>query len=163
MIVVDSTVWIDYFNGVDCWQTERLDTLLNSDVVLLGDLVLAEVLQGFRADRDFASARAALEVLPLANMVGPDIAVASAQNYRKLRKIGVTVRRRLTSSSRRSVSRTIMSYCTTIATFSRSSNTACYINFRRTRHDVGYAIHSTLSSRSTRLFVGMRCGWLGIF
>lgn len=93
MIVVDSTVWIDFFNGVVKWQTDRLDKLLNADEVLMGDLIFTEVLQGFRDDADFATARSALAALPMENMVGPDIALASATNYRTLRKLGVTVRK----------------------------------------------------------------------
>jgi hypothetical protein len=93
MIVVDSTVWIDYFNGVVTWQTDRLDQLLQADEVLMGDLIFTEVLQGFRDDGDFAAARSALEKLPMEDMVGPGIALASAQNYRQLRKLGVTVRK----------------------------------------------------------------------
>lgn len=93
MIVVDSTVWIDYFNGVVTWQTDRLHDLLNADEVLMGDLIFTEVLQGFRDDADFSAARAALSALPMEDMVGRDIALASATNYRKLRKLGVTVRK----------------------------------------------------------------------
>ena len=53
MVLVDSSVWIDYFNGADTWQVERLDRLLGREPIIIGDLILAEVLQGFRSDRDF--------------------------------------------------------------------------------------------------------------
>ncbi len=93
MIVVDTSVWVDYFNGVTNSRTELLDRLLGSERLLIGDLILTEVLQGFRRDRDFHKARALLDALAFAPMLGKDIAVASAENYRKLRKAGVTVRK----------------------------------------------------------------------
>lgn len=93
MIVVDSSVWIDYFNGSAGSEAERLDAYLDRELVLVGDLILAEVLQGFRADRDFESARWALSRLSRVAMVGPDIALRSAANYRTLRRRGVTVRK----------------------------------------------------------------------
>lgn len=91
-ILVDSTVWIDYFNGSANWQTERLDGLLGTGLLVTGDLILAEVLQGFRKDRDFKRARAALSLLPALTMGGVELAVASAENFRRLRREGITVR-----------------------------------------------------------------------
>jgi len=93
MILVDSSVWIDYFNGRDSRETDLLDSLLGSEPLLTGDLILTEVLQGFRRDRDFRRARAALERLVFAPMVGHAIAVGSAANYRSLRRKGLTVRK----------------------------------------------------------------------
>ena len=93
MILVDTSVWIDYFNGVPTRQTDLLDGYLGAEPLLTGDLILAEVLQGFRSDRDFRRAKAALDALVFEPMVGRDIALASAQNYRKLRALGVTVRK----------------------------------------------------------------------
>ena len=52
MIVVDSSVWIDYFNGAESRETELLDGILGLEPVMMGDLILAEILQGFRTDRD---------------------------------------------------------------------------------------------------------------
>ena len=92
MIVVDSSVWIDYFNGVDNRETALLDGVLGVEPVVIGDLVLAEVLQGFRAERDVRRARRALETLVFEPMAGREIALASAGNYRRLRAKGVTVR-----------------------------------------------------------------------
>ena len=92
MIVVDSSVWIDYFNGVDNRETALLDGILGVEPVVIGDLVLAEVLQGLRAERDVRRARRALETLVFEPMAGRDIALASAGNYRRLRAKGVTVR-----------------------------------------------------------------------
>ena len=93
MIVVDSSVWIDYFNGADTRETTLLHGILGTEPVVIGDLVLAEVLQGFRRDSDFHRARTALETLIFEPMVGRAIALASARNYRALRAAGVTVRK----------------------------------------------------------------------
>ena len=90
--LVDSSVWIDYFNGVATPQTDRLDALLGREEVVVGDLILAEVLQGFRDDRDFERAREALLAVPVLAMGGRDLALASAENFRTLRRQGVTLR-----------------------------------------------------------------------
>lgn len=93
MIVVDSSVWIDYFNGIASEETDLLDRLLGHEVVVIGDLILTEVLQGFRSDRDFNKARRLLQTLVLREMLGKNLAIKSAQNYRRLRSKGVTVRK----------------------------------------------------------------------
>ena len=93
MILVDSSVWIDYFNGVETPETLFLDTAFSTDSICLGDIILAEVLQGFRADADFRNARSLLTALPVYQLLSPELAIASAQNYRNLRKRGVTVRK----------------------------------------------------------------------
>ena len=93
MIVVDSSVWIDYFNGHSSWQTDLLDNLLSEVPIIIGDLILTEILQGFRLDNDYESAKSYLSDLPFRQMVGYQVAVQSAQNYRILRKKGVTVRK----------------------------------------------------------------------
>ncbi len=93
MILVDSSVWIDYFNGVETRQTDRLDELLGSDLLLTGDIILAEVLQGFRNDRDFRRAKRALDALEFRAMLGRDVALKSAANYRALRAQGISVRK----------------------------------------------------------------------
>ena len=93
MILVDSSVWIDYFNGYKTWQTNLLDNLLSDVPIIIGDLILAETLQGFRSDNDFESAKSYLSDLPFRGMGGYQVAVKSAQNYRILRKKGVTVRK----------------------------------------------------------------------
>jgi predicted nucleic acid-binding protein len=93
MILVDSSVWIDYFNGISTPQTEKLDSLLGHDVLAIGDLILAEVLQGFSDDEDFETARKLLLSLEVVHLCGADIAVAAACNYRKLRRLGITVRK----------------------------------------------------------------------
>ena len=93
MIVVDSSVWIDYFNGTDTRETALLDGILGKDAVVIGDLVMAEVLQGFRDDRELHIAQAVLETLFFRPMVGRANAVASIGNYRTLRAAGITVRK----------------------------------------------------------------------
>ena len=93
MILVDSSVWINYFNGISTWQTELLDNCLSNTPVIIGDLILAEVLQGFKSNKDYETAKDLLSALPFRQIGGYDVAVQSAQHYRILRKYGVTVRK----------------------------------------------------------------------
>ena len=93
MILVGSSVWIDYFNGSAAPETERLDGLLATDVVATGDLILAEVLQSFREDVHFAAAKRALAALPAFDLLGRERAYRAADRYRDLRKAGITVRK----------------------------------------------------------------------
>ena len=93
MILVDTSVWIDYFNGQKTWQTDLLENLLSDVPIIMGDLILTEILQGFRSDNDYKAAKSFLSDLPFHRMGGYQIAVQSAQNYRTLRKKGVTVRK----------------------------------------------------------------------
>jgi hypothetical protein len=93
MLLVDSTVWIDYFKGVRSPKTDYLDDILGEQIVLVGDIILAEVLQGFRRDRDFERAREALGRFPQVSLSDPELAVQSARNLRILREKGVTVRK----------------------------------------------------------------------
>ena len=91
MIIVDSSVWIDYFNGTLTPQTDRLDILLSQQLIGTGDLILAEVLQGFREDKDYQIALQLFQSLQFYNMLSKKLALQTAQNYRFLRKQGVTV------------------------------------------------------------------------
>ena len=93
MILVDSSVWIDYFKGSSTAQTEKLDSLLGSEPLAIGDLILTEVLQGFADDRDFNDARKMLTALTVVELGGQEIAIQAAKNFRVLRKAGVTVRK----------------------------------------------------------------------
>ena len=97
MILVDSSVWIDYFNGTPTWQTQKLDSLLGIEPLAIGDLILAEVLQGFAAERDFNAARNLLTSLTVIELGGADIAIQAATNFRLLRAVGVTVRKTIDS------------------------------------------------------------------
>jgi predicted nucleic acid-binding protein len=93
LILVDSSVWIDYFRGVATPQADRLDALLGVEPVAIGDLMLAEVLQGFTSDRDFETALAMLGALDAIEIGGREVAVQAARHYRVLRARGVTVRK----------------------------------------------------------------------
>ena len=93
MILVDSSVWIDYFKGTITAQTEKLDALLGREPLATGDLILTEVLQGFANDRDFNTARKMLTSLTVVELGGQEIAIQAARNYRALRRLGVGVRK----------------------------------------------------------------------
>jgi len=93
MIVVDSSVWIDYFNGKKTFQTDRIDSSLGNTALIVVDLVLIEVLQGFQSDKDFRIARDLLLAMPFMEMGGRALALQSAVHYRTLRRKGVTVRK----------------------------------------------------------------------
>ncbi len=93
MTLVDSSVWIDYFNGTITAQTERLDGLLGRQPLAIGDLVLTEVLQRFAQERDFNQARRMLTSLTVVELCGQRIAIQAARNFRALRNRGVTVRK----------------------------------------------------------------------
>jgi len=93
VILVDSSVWINYFNGISTWQTDLLDHYLSNTPVIIGDLILTEVLRGFRSNTDFEKARNFLSALLFRQIGGYNVAIQSARNYRSLRKAGVTVRK----------------------------------------------------------------------
>jgi predicted nucleic acid-binding protein len=90
---VDSSVWIDYFNGVSNEQTDKLDQLLVHEPLAIGDLMLIEVLQGFSDEHKFNQVRAMLTALTVVELGGVEIAIKAARNFRTLRNIGVTVRK----------------------------------------------------------------------
>ncbi len=93
MILVDSSVWIDFFNGAETAETQFLSDSLGLRPVAIGDLMLAEVLQGFRKDRDFRTALELFETVTALDLAGKEIAIRSARNFRKLRAKGFTVRK----------------------------------------------------------------------
>lgn len=88
MILVDASVWIDCFRCTATPQAERLDALLGSELLIIGDLILNEVLQGFGSQRDFDQARKLLTGLDVVDIGGQDIAIQAARNYRALRERG---------------------------------------------------------------------------
>ena len=92
MILVDSSVWIDFFRNQPTAQAEWLDRNLGNEALAVGDLILAEVLRGFKDDRGFNEAKRLLGRLEQISLCGEDIAVEAAKNFRKLRAQGVTVR-----------------------------------------------------------------------
>ena len=93
MILVDSSVWIDYFNGQVTPETNKLDTLLGVEPLGVRDLILTEVLRGFRSDVDYQTAKKLMMSLSIFEMLGTDMAIQSADNFRLLRKEGITVRK----------------------------------------------------------------------
>jgi len=93
LILVDSSVWVDYFQGTVTAQTEMLDRLLGQQLLAIGDLILTEVLQGFDNQRDFNDVRKRLTSLMVVELGGQEIAIQAAKNFRALRRLGVTVRK----------------------------------------------------------------------
>jgi predicted nucleic acid-binding protein len=91
LILVDTSVWIDYFRGTFTPQTNKLDELLGSEPLAVGDLILTEVLQGFAKQPDFNLARNLLTSLTVVELGGEDIAIQTAKNLRALCRRGVTV------------------------------------------------------------------------
>lgn len=93
MILVDSSVWIDYFRGKVSRQTNQLDALLGVEPLATGDLILTEVLQGFDSDKDFRRAVGLLTSLTVVELGGQELAIQAALHFRMLRRRGVTVRK----------------------------------------------------------------------
>lgn len=93
MILVDSSVWIDYFRGEATPHTDQLDALLGSEPLAIGDLILVEVLQGFSDDKAFKQAGKLLTSLAVVELGGLAVAVQAAKHHRKLRALGITVRK----------------------------------------------------------------------
>lgn len=92
MILVDSSVWIDFFRDIPAWHVAHLKELLRDDDVLVGDLVLAEILQGYRSERQAREVENLLSALAIVEIGGPATAIQAARNYRALRASGITVR-----------------------------------------------------------------------
>ncbi|HET8864831.1 MAG TPA: PIN domain nuclease [Gracilimonas sp.] len=93
MILVDSSVWIDYFNGVKNKQTDSLDRILSQQTVLLGDIILTEILQGFDSDKEFKLTKEALDPIDCVHLGGKTLAIKAASNFRFLRSKGITIRK----------------------------------------------------------------------
>ena len=93
MILVDSSVLIDYFNGINNWHTDELNALLGNELVITGDYILAEVLQGFRNDKDYKSAKEIMQSFPCFNICNEELAIKSSDNFRYLRTKGITIRK----------------------------------------------------------------------
>jgi predicted nucleic acid-binding protein len=93
MILVDTSVWIDYFRGANTPEADKLDNLLGVELAVTGDLILTEVLQGFVSEREFNQGRKLFASIPLIPLVGEDIAVQGARNFRKLKTLGITIRK----------------------------------------------------------------------
>ncbi|MCD4790782.1 MAG: PIN domain nuclease [Bacteroidales bacterium] len=93
MILVDTSVWIDYFNGISNQKTNKLDLILGIDVVITGDIILTEILQGFRNDKDYKIAKKQLGSIYYYQFLNKDISIKAAENFRFLRKKGITIRK----------------------------------------------------------------------
>jgi predicted nucleic acid-binding protein len=92
LILVDSSVWIDYFSGITTPPTEKVDVLLSREHLGVGDLILTEVLQGFADEREFLTAQRMLTSLHVVEVGGREIAIQAAKNFGALRKAGITIR-----------------------------------------------------------------------
>ncbi|MCH8493572.1 MAG: PIN domain nuclease [Idiomarina sp.] len=93
MILVDTSVWIDYFNGVQSEYTDFLDAKIVEGTVAMGDLIFLEILQGIRNDREYRTTKKVLLTLDLFEMFGKSMPEKCAENYRNLRKSGITIRK----------------------------------------------------------------------
>ena len=93
MILVDTSIWIDYFNGIENKQAKSLDWILSEQSVLVGDIILTEILQGFDSDKEFRLAKQALDPLDCVHLGGKSLAIKAASNFRFLRSKGVTIRK----------------------------------------------------------------------
>lgn len=93
MILVDSSVWIDYFRDQATPGVALLERLIGTERLATGDLMLAEVLQGTDSDRAFEQALMALRTTRLVPVVGIDTAIKAARNYRFLCSRGITIRK----------------------------------------------------------------------
>ena len=93
MIVVDSSVWIDFLNGNATPEVGRLSSLLGVEPLLVGDVILLEVLQGVRSQANAQRVEAALRRFDIVPMLDPELAVIAAGYYRRLRGVGITVRK----------------------------------------------------------------------
>ncbi len=93
MILVDTSVWIDYFNGAENPHTDLLDASIVEGSVVIGDLIFLEILQGIRNDDQYRRTKQSLLALDQYEMFGKEMAAKCADNYRALRKRGITVRK----------------------------------------------------------------------
>ena len=93
MILVDSSIWIDYFRSADTPQVVLLDSYFGSSRLAVGDLIAAEVLQGVRDEREFKLVKKTLDAFEHVDLVGYDLAIRASENYRLLRDRGVTIRK----------------------------------------------------------------------
>ena len=93
MILIDSSVWIDYFRSADTPQVAFLDSLFGRRKLAVGDLIAAEVLQGVRDEREYQRVKRTFEAFAHINLVGYDLAIKATKNYRFLRAKGITIRK----------------------------------------------------------------------
>jgi predicted nucleic acid-binding protein len=93
MVLVDTSIWIEYFRGIRSPQTDQLHELLDEERLATGDLIIVELMQGFKTKSQIAAARQIISRLEYFDLVGKDIAFKAADNYRFLRNKGMTIRK----------------------------------------------------------------------
>ena len=93
MVLADTSVWIDYFRGVESRQTALLDSLLDEERIATGDLIITELMQGFRTRNQISAGLQIINRLEYFDLAGKEIAFKAADNYRKLRNRGITIRK----------------------------------------------------------------------
>lgn len=93
MIFIDSSVWISYFNGAESDEVHHLDQALGHIPLATGDLNLVEVLQGFKIQKEYQTAKELLSTVTIFELLGYEMAIKAADNYRKLRSQGITIRK----------------------------------------------------------------------
>jgi len=93
VILADTSIWIDFFNGKITTETNFLDNALAEGNVIIGDLIMLEILQGIRQDQDYKKTKKALETLEQFELFGNSMVFECANNFRKLRKKGLTIRK----------------------------------------------------------------------
>jgi len=93
VILVDSSVWVEYFRSADTPQVALLDSLFGRSPLAVGDLIAAEVLQGVRDEREFKWVKKTLDAFDHIDLAGYDLAVKASENYRSLRAMGITIRK----------------------------------------------------------------------
>src|SRR5262245_54379279 len=89
MLLVDTSVWVDYFKAPNSVHAQKFDDVLGRIEVVLGDLIAVEVLQGLREGPQLRRIEATLKAFRVVPLCGPDIAPKAAANYRTLRKKGI--------------------------------------------------------------------------
>ena len=92
MILVDTSVWISYLNGTETHECEILDYALQEGTAAIGDIIYLEILQGFRHDKDYKNAKRELSRLDNFELFGRHMVETCANNYRTLRRRGITIR-----------------------------------------------------------------------
>jgi len=93
MILVDSFVWIDFFNGADRPHVKKLYQLLGNKIIATGDLIAVEVLQGIKSEADFQKVKQVMYEIPFFSLCNKALSIIAAENYRVLKRQGITVRK----------------------------------------------------------------------
>nr|VFJ47491.1 MAG: hypothetical protein BECKDK2373C_GA0170839_101840 [Candidatus Kentron sp. DK]VFJ63480.1 MAG: hypothetical protein BECKDK2373B_GA0170837_112612 [Candidatus Kentron sp. DK] len=97
MILADTGVWVDFFNGKKTIQSDTLNQCLSDTIVVMGDLILAELLSGFHEEEDYRTAKSLLDDLERVELCNRELAIRTAKNIRILRKKGIVVGKTINS------------------------------------------------------------------